>query len=102
MQACHVLAHRSDIGRSAQAQGPGERPPLLGEINAARVGMHRGSPARQTPGGVRDQPRTGWILDRDDTQQAGLGPLDPAAHTGALRTREAGQCRVYRTRHARR
>ena len=85
-ELCDVLPHGRDVERSGQAQGPGERPALVGEVDAARVGVHAGPPARQTSGGVGGQPGR-LVSDRDDAQQGWLGRLRPAAHTGAHRAR---------------
>jgi hypothetical protein len=86
------LPHRGEVERSGQAQGPRERPPLLGEVDAARVGVHGGTSPRQPAGVVRDQA----VPDRDDTQQGGLRRPLPATHAGAHRARQASQVRVYR------
>jgi hypothetical protein len=82
-----VLPHRSDGERSGQAQGPGERPPLLGEVDAREVEVHGCAPARQAPDRVGDED----VSDRDHTQQSGLRRLGPAAHTGALRASTGGR-----------
>ena len=87
---CEVLPNRRRVERSSQAQGPGERPPRVGEVDAARVGVHGGSPACQEPGRVDDQE----AVHADDTQQGGLSRSSPAAHTGALRARETGRFQV--------
>ena len=86
------LPHRGEIERSGQAQGPGERPPLLGEVDAAWVGVHGGTSARQAAGRVRDQS----VPVTDDAQQGGLRRPLPATHTGADRARQASHVRVYR------
>jgi len=91
------LPHRGEVERSGQAQGPGERPPLLGEVDAARVGVHGGTSARQAAGRVRDQA----VPVTDDTQQGGLRRPFPATHTGADRARQASRVRVYRVARSR-
>ena len=86
------LPYRCQVERPRQAQGPGKRPPLLGEVDAARHGMHGGAPSRQPAGRVGDQ----TVPGTDDTQQGGLDVPLPAAHAGAHRARDAGRSRVYR------
>ena len=96
--SCDVLPHRRDVERSRQAQGPGERPALVGEVDAPRVGVHGGSPARQATVRVGGQPRGLVPLvdpDRDDAQQGGAVCSAPAPHAGADRTRETVRVRVY-------
>jgi hypothetical protein len=87
---CDVLPYRADDERAGQAQGPGERPPLVGEVDAPQVEMHGGAPARQAPGRVGDED----VSDRDDTQQGGLSRSNPTAHAGALRALTAGRFRA--------
>ena len=87
---CEVLPDRRRGERSGQAQGPGERPPRVGEVDAARVGVHGGPTACQEPGRVDDQE----AVHADDAQQSGLSHSNPAAHTGALRARETGRFQV--------
>ncbi len=89
-----MLPHRGEVERPVQAQGPGERPPLLGEVEAPGVGVHAGAPARQSPFGVGGECTPG----SDDAQQVGLRRLDPAADARALRAREASRRRAYRVR----
>ena len=93
----HVVPHRGDVERSDQAQGPGERPSLLGQVDAPEVEVHAGPATRQPAGGIGGEsaPRS------DDTQQVRLRRLAPAAHARALRAREASRPRAYRLRGAR-
>ena len=99
LQSCDVLPDGRDVERSRQAQGPGERPARVGEVDAPRVGVHGGAPPRQASGGVGGQPR-GLVPDtdpdRDDAQQGGLARSGPAADARAHRTRETVRVRVYR------
>jgi hypothetical protein len=81
---------RGDVDGDRQAQGPTERPPLLGESHALQVVVHGGTTTRQATGTVGDED----AFDRDDTQQGGLGRSAPAPHTGADRTRETDRSRV--------
>ena len=84
----HRLPEEEEVERPGQAQGPGERPPLLGEINTTRIGMHGGTSARQAAGRVGNQA----VPVRDDAQQVGFGRPLPAAHAGAHRARQASHC----------
>ena len=85
--------HRGEVERSGQAQGPGERPALLSEVQATRIGVHGRSPARQAPCEVGDQA----VLDSDDAQQSGLHRPFPAPHAGADRARTASHVQLYRS-----
>lgn len=83
-----VLSHVSSVDRSRQAQRPRERPTALGEIEAPRVEVHVGTPARQPAADVGDEldggsagPRPG----RHDAQQVGLARPGPAADARADR-----------------
>jgi len=96
-----VVTYGATVERSRQAQGPGERSALVGEVDAARVGVHGRAPSRQTSGGVGDQPRCGPVPHRDDAQQGGLRRRGPAPHAGAHRTPRTGRGRCYRARRAR-
>ncbi len=89
----HRTPHQGEVERSDQAQGPGKRPPLLGEVEATRVGVHGRSPARQASCEVRDQA----VLDSDDAQQSGWRRPFPAPHAGADRARTASHVRAYRS-----
>ena len=95
--SCDVLPHGRDVERSRQAQGPGERPPLVREVDAPQVGVHGGAPPRQAAVGIGGQPRgfPDTDSDHDDAQQGGLARSAPATHTGADRTRETVRPRVY-------
>ena len=92
-ESCDVLPDGRDVERSRQAQGPRERAALVRQVDAPRVGVHRGAPARQAPVRIGGQP--GWLLpDRDDAQQGGSRRSRPAAHTGADRTGDVIRVRV--------
>ena len=86
----HVVPDGCHVERTVQAQGPGERPPLLGQGDALQVAVHGGTPARQAAGGIGDEDAS----DSDDAQQGGLRRSTPTAHTGALRALTAGRLRV--------
>ncbi|MCW2585253.1 MAG: hypothetical protein JWN55_769 [Frankiales bacterium] len=81
-----MLPHRADIERARDPEGPWERSTPVREVDASRVGVNVRSSTRQATGGV-DGECTG---DHDDTQQGGLRAADPATHTGAHRTLDAG------------
>ena len=85
-----VLPDGGDVERSGQAQGPGERPPLVGQVDAGRVGVHGCTPARPAPAKVDDQE----AVVHHDTQQRGLRCPDPTADACALRARDADHGRV--------
>jgi hypothetical protein len=82
-----VLPHRRDVKRTGDPEGPWERSAPVSEVDADRVGMHGGSPARQATGGVDGEDTVG----HDDPQQGGLRRADPATHAGAHRALEAGR-----------
>ena len=86
----HVLPHRREVERSGQAQGPGERPPLVGEVEATGVGMHAGTSPRQAVRGIGGE----HTPDRHDAQQGGSARALPAAHTRAHRSRRQDRGRV--------
>jgi hypothetical protein len=79
----HLLPEEGVVERSGQAQGPGERPPLLGEVDTAWFGVHAGTSTRPAAGRVGDQE----VTVRDDAQQGGLRRPLPATHAGAHRAR---------------
>ncbi|GLW62727.1 hypothetical protein Arub01_09710 [Actinomadura rubrobrunea] len=65
------------VERPRQAEGPGERPTSLCELETSRIGVQMRAPARQPPAGIGDDD----ALDRHEAQQLGLGRANAAAHT---------------------
>jgi len=59
---CDVLAEIGDVRDTRHPQCAAEDPPPLREVEAARIGMHGGTTARQPTTGVRDEN----ALDRYD------------------------------------
>jgi hypothetical protein len=76
-----VLPHSAGIERTRQAKRPRERPTALGEIEAVRIGMQRGSPARTLPARIGDDAHLLVDHDHRDTQKVGLSRPLLASHT---------------------
>ena len=78
-----VPPHQGVVERPGQAQGPGERSPTLGEVEAGGRGVEvrpsAGLPCLKV--GEQDS------VDGNQAQQVGLGGLDPAPDTRADGTR---------------
>jgi hypothetical protein len=81
-------AYAAGVERSNVSQRPGQRPPTLGEGEAAGVGMQVCTATRQPspPVGNRD------AVDRNDPKEVGLHRPPPAAHARAHRDGEMSDC----------
>jgi hypothetical protein len=94
----HVRSNRADV-RTRSGTGQPQRPPEgtapLGEREASRVRMQMSAPARLSAKWIGNQPATGRLLDRDNTQQRGGWRTLPAAHTGADRKRATYHVEAY-------
>ena len=78
-----VPPHQGVVERSGQAQGPGERSPTLGEVEAGGRGVDVRPSAGLPCLGVGEQDS----IDGDQAQQVGLDGRDPAPDTRADGTR---------------
>ena len=67
-----VLPHRSHVRRALQSQGPAERASARRELEASRIGVQPGTPARHPAGDVHDEHGvTRAVQDGDHPQQGG-------------------------------
>lgn len=87
----HQRPHGRGVERTRDPQGPRERPPALGELDARGVAVHVGTTSLQPAAEVGHALRT----CHHDTDQLRLGRPGPASHTGAGRDRARSHGRVY-------
>jgi hypothetical protein len=90
-----VTAHRCDVERARVAKRPRERPPPLGEVETAQVGVQGRAPARTPARRIGDDARLpGAVHHYHETQQIGLGRPLPAAYAKAHGRRAIGHMPV--------
>ncbi|GAA3518777.1 hypothetical protein GCM10022220_69130 [Actinocatenispora rupis] len=96
--ACpHVLPDRRRIDRRSgvEPERPTEGPASLRERETCRVLVQVSTAARQSPCGIWNQPETGFIPDRHNTQQCGGWRTLPATHASANRRRATYHGEAY-------
>ena len=92
----HVRPDGAGVQRSVEPEGSRERSATVSEVDADQVGVHVRTSSRQSTARISGED----TADHDDTQQGWLLGADPAAHTGAHRTRASGRFGVYRAHSA--
>src|SRR6266536_6429706 len=80
-----MRSQHAEIERPRQAEGPGERPTTLSELETSQVRVDGRTPARQPPTRIGDNS----VLDHYQAKQVGLGRTFPATYAHAKRDRPA-------------